>query len=264
MFDWLTWSFVEARLSRACVTASLSAEMTAEGCLALRSLASFLRAAVTARSAWRSLRLFWATVPEYDARAWLRDWLACVTWSLAEAFSAAVRPALSLARRAFAEARLASATATSRAAPEASAVARTSPAFTAWPAVASTVDTVQELAPVVLPVDEPVVEDEALATVGALPKASEYVVIDSTVPVAATWSSTSVTVAWLVRYWVAVVPPMVGPMTAKAAAPIPTTTRTPAPIVFQRIDAPSVHVRAARDGQPRPMGRCSARNLKQT
>ena len=53
----------------------------------------------------------------------------------------------------------------------ASAVARTSPTFTASPAFAETVWTVHPEEPLVLPVVLPVVEAEEDATVGALPKA---------------------------------------------------------------------------------------------
>ena len=64
------------------------------------------RARATCASACWTLRRFWATVLEYDERACARDCRACVTWSFAAAFSDALRPALSEARRAFADARV--------------------------------------------------------------------------------------------------------------------------------------------------------------
>jgi hypothetical protein len=201
-----------------------------------------------------SFRLFWALDCEDEVRELASCWRACVTWSNAAAFSVAVRPPLSLARRAFAARRLACATARSSSALLVSAVASTSPVLTARPAVAATVVTIHEDAPPVFELAADAVV-ETVATEGALPKARSYVVPASIVPVAATWSMTSVTVAWLVRYCVAVVPPRLGPTTAIAAAPIPTTTRSAAPIVFQRIRGlHPVHVRAARDWQPHASG----------
>lgn len=58
------------------------------------------------------------------------------------------------------------------------------------------------------------------------------------VPVAATWSTTSVTAAWDVRYWVAGVDEKTpGPRMAAANAPTPTTSSPPAASVplFMRV-----------------------------
>ena len=90
-------------------------------------------ASVTACLACLSLRLFCATVLEYEDRA-LDSWvLAEVTWSLACARDVAVPPAVSVFFCAFAAARLASAWRTASSALVSSATARTSPAFTRSP-----------------------------------------------------------------------------------------------------------------------------------
>ena len=95
-------------------------------------------AAVTAWRACLSLRLFWATVVEYEDRAFDSWRLAEVTWSFAWPATSAVPPARSVFRCAFAAARFASARRTASSAVASSATARTSPALTRSPTVTLT------------------------------------------------------------------------------------------------------------------------------
>ncbi len=84
---------------------------------------------------------------------------------------------------------------------------------------------------------------------GALPNARLYVVAAARLPVAATWSTTSVTDAWLVRYRVdELAAPKPGPTVTSTTAPTPTAMRPRAAMVLMRMGLQ----KGWKDRQPKP------------
>ena len=165
------WSFVEARFCSAAVMAFLSWSSVCWGAPDALSDVYCAFASVTACLACLSLRLFCATVLEYEDRAFDSWVLAEVTWSLACARAVAVPPAASVFCCAFAAARLASAWRTASSALVSSATASTSPAFTRSPTATFTAVTGHVTVTDAVPV--PVFEEAAVVAPVAAVEADE-------------------------------------------------------------------------------------------
>ena len=172
VFAEATWSRVVASARDACLTAAVSAAMTASGAPAVRSAASCAFASASAADAWEM-----ASRP--DDWVWDRAFRACVSWvfacvtpSLAFALVVFETGISSAASFASAAARFARAIVRASSASSVSAAARTSPALTASPALTFTLATVHSGAVVFVAAVATALGDRTGGSPNARPKES--------------------------------------------------------------------------------------------